>query len=240
MSSNNKLTAVILAGGLGTRLRPVVGDFPKVLAPINNRPFLSYILDQLICCGFSRVVLCTGYGADKVRATFGDFYKDLSIMYSRETVPLGTGGALRNAIPYVKDEHILVMNGDSYIDVDLNTYIEWYFQNDIIVSLLLTMVSDTGRYGRVDVDGDGLVSQFVEKGESAIPGWINAGIYILEQSLFLQTHTGGSFSLEHDFFPKFVGKGLRGFQSKGAFIDIGTPESYDKAEIGRASCRERV
>ena len=163
MSFPEKLTAVILAGGLGTRLRPAVGDCPKVLAPVNNRPFLSYLLDQLSSNGFSHVILCTGYGTDNISAAFDSVYKGLTIEYSQETKPLGTGGALRNAIPHIKTDHILVMNGDSYINVDLKSYIDWHFRNCIEVSLLLTQVSDTSRYGRVEVDKNGLVKQFVEK-----------------------------------------------------------------------------
>lgn len=230
MFSNEKLTAVILAGGLGTRLRSAVGDCPKVLALVNNRPFLSYVLDQLLCNCFSHVILCTGHGADKISAAFDNAYKGLTIEYSLERKPLGTGGALRNALSRIKTDHVLVMNGDSYIDTDLKTNIEWYFQNKIVVSLLLAKVSNVGRYGRVDVDGNGIVKQFIEKEESAVPGWINAGVYILEKSLIANMPTGKSFSLEHEFFPNLVNKGLCGFQSKGTFIDIGTPESYDKAE----------
>lgn len=225
-----RLTAVILAGGLGTRLRPLVGNCPKVLAPVNNRPFLSYLLDQLSSNGFSHVILCTGYGADIISAAFGSVYKGLTIEYSQETKPLGTGGAIRDAIPHIKTDHILVMNGDSYINVDLKIYIKWHFQNQIDVSLLLTKVSDASRYGRVDVDKNGLVKKFVEKGEVTTPGWINAGVYILDKNLFSHTPTGEPFSLEHDFFPSLVGKGIYGFQCKCAFIDIGTPESYDKVD----------
>lgn len=225
-----KLTAVILAGGLGTRLRSAVGNCPKVLAPVNNRPFLSYLLDQLSSNGFSHVILCTGYEADNISAAFDSVYKGLTIEYSQETKPLGTGGAIRDAIPHIKTDHILVMNGDSYINVDLKIYIKWHFQNQIDVSLLLTKVSDASRYGRVEVDKNGLVKKFVEKGEVATPGWINAGVYILNKSLIPQIPMGKSFSLEHEFFPKLVGNGLCGFRCKDSFIDIGTPESYDKAD----------
>ena len=230
MSFNDKLTPVILAGGLGTRLRSVVGDCPKILALVNNRPFLSYLLDQLLCNDFSHVILCTGHGAGQVSAAFGNVYKGLTIEYSLEAKPLGTGGALRNAIPRIKTNNILVMNGDSYINVDLKTYIEWHFQNQIDVSLLLTQVSNTSYYGSVYVDKNGLVKQFVEKNEATTLGWINAGVYILNKSLISQIPAGESFSLEHDFFPKLVGKGLHGFQCNDSFIDIGTPESYDKAD----------
>ncbi|OHB87373.1 MAG: hypothetical protein A3D13_08415 [Planctomycetes bacterium RIFCSPHIGHO2_02_FULL_40_12] len=230
MSFPEKLTAVILAGGLGTRLRSVVGDCPKILALVNNRPFLSYLLDQLLCNDFSHVILCTGHGAGQVSAAFGNVYKGLTIEYSLEAKPLGTGGAIRNAILRIKTNNILVMNGDSYINVDLKTYIEWHFRNCIEVSLLLTQVSNTSYYGSVYVDKNGLVKQFVEKNEATTLGWINAGIYISKKRLISQIPAGESFSLEYDFFPNFVGKGLHGFKCNDSFIDIGTPESYDKAD----------
>jgi D-glycero-alpha-D-manno-heptose 1-phosphate guanylyltransferase len=225
-----ELTAVILAGGLGTRLRSAVGDYPKILASVNNRPFISYLFDQLLCNGFSHVILCTGHGADKVSDAFGNAYKGLSIEYSPETEPLGTGGALRNSLPRIKTNDILVMNGDSYVDADLTTYIEWQYSNNIDVSLLLTWVPDTSRYGRVDIDKNDLITQFVEKSEESTPGWINAGIYILNKNMLSNITSGEPFSLEHEFFPKLVGKSLYGFRFKGSFIDIGIPATYNVAD----------
>src|SRR5437899_2628493 len=112
--SNNSLSAAILVGGLGTRLRGIVADRPKVLAEVRGRPFLAYLLDQLVASGFQDVVLCTGYRSEQVKEVFGDGYGPLRIVYSEETVPLGTAGALRLALPLLQSETILVMNGDSF------------------------------------------------------------------------------------------------------------------------------
>jgi len=224
------ITAVILAGGLGTRLRPVLLDRPKVLAEVLGHPFLAYLLDQLSYAGTRKVILCTGYMGDKVHAVCGDVYKFLHLLYSQEEEPLDTGGALRLALPLFKTDLVLVMNGDSYIDADLNSYLDWFFQIDRKASLLLARVPDTSRYGMVKVEKDESVSAFEEKEKAKGAGWINAGVYFVKTSLLKAIPSGKAFSLEREFFPSLVGNGLFGYQCKGRFIDIGTPESYIKAE----------
>ena len=227
---DKKITALILAGGLGTRLQSVMTGRPKVLAPVSGRPFLSYLMDQLIGAGFRHVLLCTGYKGEQIKEAFGDTYKGLEIQYSQEPEPLGTGGALRFALPLIDTDLALVTNGDSYVNCNLTDYRAWYLKNDVQASLLLTCVSDTSRYGRVEVDGDGRILKFDEKGSSYGPGWVNAGVYIFNRGLMETIPFGKTFSLEKEFFPSLIDKGLYGFKSEGAFIDIGTPESYALAE----------
>jgi len=224
------ITAVILAGGLGTRLRPAVFDKPKVLAEVCGRPFLSYLLDQLCRAGTREVILCTGYMGDMVQKIYGDTYKSLHLLYSLEDEPIDTGGAIRLATPLFKSDVVLVMNGDSYIDADIVSYVDWFFEKDRQASILLTRVSDTGRYGMVKAEKDESVLAFEEKGVARGSGWINAGVYLLKKSLIVSIPPGKVFSLERDFFPSLVRKGLLGYQCKGSFIDIGTPESYATAE----------
>jgi NDP-sugar pyrophosphorylase family protein len=230
MYTCKSITALILAGGLGLRLRSVVKNLPKVLAPINKRPFLSYLLDQLIAAGCRDVILCTGYLGNKVRDTFGDQYKRITIAYSQEQEPLGTGGALFYAMPLISTETVLVMNGDSYIDTDLSPFFARYFENDQNPSLLLTRKSDTSRYGRVAVDNVGRIIAFEEKKPNAGPGWINAGIYIFKKHLIYSIFPQKRFSLEREFFPNLIGKELYGFQCDASFIDIGTPKSLARAK----------
>jgi NDP-sugar pyrophosphorylase family protein len=230
MHNLSDITAVILAGGLGTRLRSVVSNIPKVMAKISNRPFLTFLLEQLILAKAREVVLCTGFMTDKIQEILGDTYKSLKIVYSIESQPLGTGGALRLALPCFNSDPILVMNGDSFVNTDLTAYVEWFFTKEHQASLLLVNVPDTGRYGKVIVAEDGLLLGFKEKASNSGPGWINAGIYILKKSLVASIPADRSFSLEREFFPSLVGKGLYGFCSSGTFIDIGTPESYRRAE----------
>lgn len=227
-----RITPLILAGGLGKRLRSAVTDRPKVLAPVCGRPFISYLLDQLIATGLRQVILSTEYKGDQVREAFGDEYKDLTIHYSQEPEALGTGGAVRYGLPLVTTEAVLVMNGDSYVDADINSYLAWYFEKDHQSSLLLTKVTDTRRYGRVEMDEEGRITYFEEKckGRQSNQGWINAGVYIMKKHLLESIPFGKHFSLERQFLPYLVGKGLFGFKTGGAFIDIGTPESYARAE----------
>ncbi|MHC4664815.1 MAG: nucleotidyltransferase family protein [Planctomycetota bacterium] len=226
----SNITAAILAGGFGTRLQSVLSDTPKVLAEVSGRPFLAYILEQLSFAGFRSVVICTGYMGDKVQDYFRDAYGSLRITYSKEDKPLGTGGALRLALPCVSSDAILVMNGDSYIDADLTAYADWFLQKQARAALLLTTVSETTRYGAVTVDEGDRIITFDEKGGSSGPGWINAGIYLMKKSLAASIPAATPYSLEHELFPSLAGKELLGYCCEAPFIDIGTPESYARAE----------
>jgi len=229
-SSVFPLTAAILAGGLGTRLRPVLFDGPKVLVAVNGRPFLAYLLDQLSDAGVRRVVLCTGYRGEQVREAFGERYGDLELAYSQESEPLGTAGALRLALPLLDTDPVLVLNGDSYCEADLGDFLAWHLAHGSAGSLLLTWVEDASRYGTVDVGDSGIILAFREKAGLAIPGWINAGVYLLSRRLLGSILAGGAGSIERDVFPVWVGQGLKGYQARVSFMDIGTPESYAQAE----------
>ncbi|MGK7903148.1 MAG: nucleotidyltransferase family protein [Hormoscilla sp.] len=222
--------AAILAGGMGTRLRSVVADRPKVLAKVGDRPFLAYLLDRLAAAGIAEVVLCIGYLGTQVQTTFGDTYKNLNLVYSQESSPLGTAGALRLALPLLKSESVLVMNGDSFCDVSFQEFWARHCIKKAEVTLALTKVPDTRRYGRVQVDTDGKVLSFEEKGNSSGAGWINAGIYLLQRQQLSEIPSTGSVSLEREMLPTWIRTGVYSYQANGRFIDIGTPESYAQAE----------
>ena len=222
-------TAVILAGGLGTRLRSVVADRPKVLAEICGRPFLTYIFDQLLGARINRAVLCTGYRGDQIQETVGNAYKSLTVGYSRELSPLGTAGALRNALLEIHGDQVLVVNGDSYYETDITVFWNWHQSKGARGSVLLTTVPDTRRYGKVETDRQGKILRFNEKGTNAGPGLINAGIYIVNKQLIFSIPSGRKVSLEQEMFPQWVGQELYGCSSEGRFIDIGTPEDYARA-----------
>jgi len=224
------VTAVILAGGLGTRLRSVVTDRPKVLIEIRGRPFLAYLFDQLTTVGVRNVVLCTGYLGDEVKAMFGSSYGGLRLVYSQESSPLGTAGALRLALPLLNSDPVLVMNGDSFCWADLSAFWTWHCAKGVGASLLLTKVSDTNRDGRVTIKPNGRVKSFMEKGEASGPGWINGGIYLIKQDLVRAIPLGRTVSIEKEMFPVWIHQGLYGYKSECRFIDIGTPESYALAE----------
>jgi len=224
------ICTAILAGGLGARLRSVLPDSSKVLAVVSGRPFLTFLLDQLASAGIGRVVLCTGYKGKEVRRQLGDTYGSLRLTYSQEDAPLGTGGALRLALPHLSSDPVLVMNGDSYVNVKLNAFLEWFSEKDLTAALVLTRVPETNRYGRVILDKDSRIQSFEEKGGKANPGWINAGVYLFKKKSLESIPSGSSYSLEKGFFPGLIGKGLHGYRCEGEFLDIGTPESYSKAE----------
>jgi NDP-sugar pyrophosphorylase family protein len=224
------IIAVILVGGLGTRLRAAVSDRPKALVEIRGRPFLAYLFDQLIAVRIPKVVLCTGYMADSVRTCFGNAYGNLEIVYSKEETPMGTGGALRLALPHLVSDTVLVMNGDSYFDTNLSAYIEWFFHNNPPAALLLAEVDDAGRYGSVTLDDAKKIVAFKEKTGISGPGLINAGVYLMHKNLIDFIPESGYYSLEKDFFPRLTDGRLFGFRYQGRFIDIGTPQSYKAAE----------
>ncbi len=226
----SQVTAVILAGGFGTRLRSLVTDRPKVLAAIHGRPFLTYLLDQVVEAGVESTILCTGYMGEMVQADIGPVYRGMPVRYSQETSPLGTAGAVRLALSAAASDPVLVMNGDSCCKADFVQFGAWHGEHQAEASILLTHVPDTRRYGRVDVVSDGHIQRFQEKGAHQGPGWINAGIYLLSRRIVSDIPEGQAVSLERDIFPGLVGRGLYGYQTERAFLDIGTPESYAEAE----------
>jgi NDP-sugar pyrophosphorylase family protein len=227
MSGTN---AVVLVGGMGTRLRPVVGDRPKGLAPVRGRPFLCFLLDQLATAGIRKVVLCTGYLGEQVSAAFGNSYSGIDLVYSQENRPLDTAGALRLAAPFVESDEALVMNGDSFCEADLKAFCGWYSSRDIKAALLINRISDASRYGQVEADDNGMVISFKEKSENAGPGWINAGIYLLDRRLILEIRQSSPVSLEREVLPAFIAqRRLYSYKNHGQFLDIGTPEAYAAA-----------
>lgn len=224
------VSAAILAGGLGSRLRPVVADRPKVLAPVGGRPFVTYLLDQLFAAGVRETVLLVGFAAKQVRGALGDDYRGMRLTFSTETEPLGTAGAVRFAATQLHEPVLLLLNGDSYCDVDLNDFLRSHHRTRARASLVLAEVSDPARYGRVRTDPAGRVCGFEEKGSDRSAGRINAGVYLLHRDLIAAIPPARPLSLEKDVLPGWVRVGgVWGFGG-GRFIDIGTPDSYAEAE----------
>jgi D-glycero-alpha-D-manno-heptose 1-phosphate guanylyltransferase len=226
----NDVTAIILAGGLGTRLRAVVADRPKVLAPVAGRPFLTYLLDQLARTGIRRVVLSTGHLAEQFAELIGQEYHGLQIAYAEESDPLGTGGAIKFAGQSTDSLHVLVMNGDSYFDADLAAYMNWHRAGGQDVSLLLVEVPDASRFGTVELRPDGAhVAAFLEKQPHEVPGRINAGVYLLRREMLMRI-PDGRCSIERDVFPKWLDEfDVRAWVTDGEFIDIGVPSDYERS-----------
>ena len=224
-------TAVILAGGLGMRLRPVVSDRPKPLAEVNGRPFITYLLDQLADSGVKRIVLCTGYMGEKMEEVLGGRWRSAQLIFSQEQTRLGTGGALRLAYRHIQTETALVMNGDSYCEVDLAAFWQQHKLYPQDCTILLTMVQDVQRFGQVKLNSENQAIQFEEKGKVSGHGLINAGIYLLKMSEIKSIPEQQVFSLETDLLMNLVTQGqLRGFITQGTFIDIGLPESFEQAQ----------
>ena len=163
MSDLSRVTTVILAGGMGTRLRQVVSDRPKVMAEINGKPFLYYLFDQLVDAGIGRVIISTGYMSEKIEETIGSSYKSLQIDFSKEEAPLGTGGALKLAGQFVDTKLCLVMNGDSYVDIDLRDFATWHMNIGGQLSVVIAAVKNSDRFGVVDVSSDGKITDFFEE-----------------------------------------------------------------------------
>lgn len=224
------ITAAILAGGLGTRLQAVVSDRPKVLAMVRGKPFLAYLLDQLMGAGIRHVVLMTGYRGEQIRDVFGQRYRRIHLEYSLENSPLGTAGAIRLALPRIASDTVLMMNGDSYCAADLGKFQAFHQQQAADASLVLTRVADTSRFGQVELTPDNRVARFLEKQQSGGKGWINAGIYLIRRSLIEEIPPGQAVSMERETFPRWAqDKKLCGFTEESIFLDIGTPESYETA-----------
>ena len=224
-----ELAAVVLAGGMGTRLRAVVADRPKVLAPVAGRPFLTYLLDQIADAGIQRVVLSTGHLAEQFAAVIGDRYRNISIVYAHEEQPLGTGGAIRFACGVTDADQLLIMNGDSYCDAKLSSYINWHLAGRHDVSLMLAKVNDTSRYGTVELGPDERITAFLEKRPEGGPGCINAGVYLLRRPMLDQFPAGPS-SIERDLFPAWLReRTILGWVTDSEFIDIGIPSDYERS-----------
>ncbi len=220
--------AIVLAGGLGTRLRELVPDRQKAMAAVAGRPLLERILLRLAASGYRHVVLALGYRAGDVVQHFDHRFDGVELTFSIETTPLGTGGAIRLAMARCREDHVLVLNGDTYLELDLAAVDdEWRRTHDPII--VARAVRDTSRYGRLETAG-GFVVAFREKGASG-PGLINAGAYVLPCGLAREFPATPAFSLEREFLPDAVlRQRFRVFVTDGTFVDIGVPDDYRRAQ----------
>ena len=228
------MRAIVLAGGLGTRLARVTRDIPKPMAQVGSRPFLEYLLDDLIDQGIEQTVLAVSYMWEVIREHFGSVYRGMELSYSVEEIPLGTGGAIRQALAKVTDDEVVVLNGDTRFRVDLMEMEKIHQNGGAQLTIALKQVSDSGRFGRVEVSADGVVTSFLEKSTGGL-GWINGGVYILNSSLFKDFPMPERFSFELDLVEPNIDRiQPRAFQSDAYFIDMGIPEDYQRAqhEIG--------
>lgn len=222
------MEAIVLAGGFGTRLRQVVVDVPKPMAPVAGRPFLELLLGLLAQKGFARVILSLGFMAEKISGHFGNRFAGLELAHVVEDIPLGTGGAIRLALDACTQDHVFVFNGDTYLDFDAMS-LEQQWQANRYPIVVGRQVPDTARYGRLIVDGN-RITGFAEKGIAG-PGLINAGCYVLARDALARFPLNQVFSFEKDYLvPEVAHAMVEVFIADGLFIDIGIPEDYSRAQ----------
>lgn len=221
------MEAIVLAGGLGTRLRSVVSDLPKPMAPVCNKPFLEYILNYLNKNGITRIVLSVGYKWETIKSYFGDNFKNIELVYSVENKPLGTGGAIQKAINLCREKNIFIINGDTFFDVNLQ---DLELNDNSKVVLSLKSMKNFDRYGCVETNDEGFVTTFTEKGYRE-SGNINGGIYLLSKNIFDGFDLEERFSFEEFMQTNFKRLNISTKIFDNYFIDIGIPEDYQKAQI---------
>jgi D-glycero-alpha-D-manno-heptose 1-phosphate guanylyltransferase len=226
--------AIILAGGFGTRLQSRLNGIPKPMAPVAGRPFLEILIDRLIHSGFDRVILSVGHLAGVIQNHFGSAWRGVPIDYVVEDQPLGTGGAIRKSMEQVRETAAFVLNGDTWLDVDLGAMNDLHRQSQSIITIALSQVADVARYGGVELKDDKVVS-FIEKGQTRAgesrAGLINGGVYILQKDFPWPENLPERFSFETDvLLPRLPSLNHAVFLSSGKFIDIGVPEDLDRAQ----------
>ena len=227
------MQAIVLVGGEGTRLRPLTNDVPKPALTLVDRPFLAYMIEWLAGHGVTEVVLACGFLPDVLREALGDGeHAGVRLTYVTEPERRGTAGAIRfaaDALGDDLDERFLALNGDVLTDLDLTALMDAHREREARATIALYPVEDSAPYGLVAVDGEGRVTEFVEKTGEAVPGEVNAGAYFLERSVLDLIPPEREVSIERELFPLLVGDGLGALRLDGYWMDIGTPERYLQA-----------
>jgi D-glycero-alpha-D-manno-heptose 1-phosphate guanylyltransferase len=225
------MDCIILAGGFGTRLQDVVKEVPKPLAPINGKPFLVLLLQQLATFKhIKNVILALGYKAEAVIEYFEKHPPPIPLIYSLEKEPLGTGGCLLHAMEASVADEFLVMNGDSYLDFSFEGMQTHHRTKQADFTMAVLEVADGSRYGKVEFNEHFRIEGFKEKTGAVAPCWISAGIYLVKRNCLSSLACGKSFSLEKEGFSSLLKKRMIAYPCQGTFIDIGTKESYSEAQ----------
>jgi len=227
------MKAVVLVGGEGTRLRPLTETVPKPLLPIVNRPLLHRVLDHLAAYEVHEVVLSSPYLEESFRPFIAERHGDPAVTWITEASPLGTGGAIVNALPHVRDGSFLVLNGDILTDLDLSALVEFHHERGAAATITLTDVDDARPFGLVETTEGTRVQAFQEKPAEAVPGHVNAGTYVLEPGALDAWAAGEVISVERQIFPALIGRGLpvHGWPSDAYWMDVGTPQKYLQAHF---------
>ena len=224
------IDAVILCGGLGTRLKEITQNVPKPMIDIKGQPFLNIIIKYLASFGIRRIILCTGYKSDVIENYYKSNAMGLEIIFSEEKEPSGTAGAIKNAQKSIKSNNFLALNGDSFCEINLADFFEFHKTKKALISILLTSAQNTDEVGFAHVDNSQRVVNFSEKQQKSSNGYVNAGIYFFDKHIFSYIPDTIPFSLEYDFFPKMMNREIYGYVIGDKFFDIGTPERYKAAK----------
>ena len=221
---------IVLAGGMGTRLKSVIDDIPKPMAPIGNIPFLTYLLRSMNAPFINKIIFSTGYRSEVIEQYFKEEFDGLHLEYAREEEPLGTGGAIKMALSHTETETVMVLNGDTMFNINYEALLSFHRNRGADISIAMRKVENESRYGAMYIDEDGRVTEFAEKAYID-SGYINGGIYLINKDLFTTLTLPEKFSLEHDLFAKhLVDLEIYGLPFDSSyFIDIGIPEDYERA-----------
>ena len=227
-----QIDVLILCGGLGSRLRPVIADRQKVLAPVGGRPFLEILVEDLLQQGFRRIIFCVGHMKEQIIESYRD-RREAEYLFSDEDIPLGTGGAIQKALSLVRSNTFLVMNGDSCCPINFDEFYRFHLDKSAVISLVLAAVCGREDGGTVLLDESRQIRSFKEKSKSSDnESFINAGIYLVQLDTIDLRKMAPPFSLEYDVLPGFVKeKSCFGYITKSQLVDIGTPERYWRANI---------
>jgi len=224
------MECIVLAGGLGTRLKDTIGGYPKCMAPINEKPFLHYLFDYLELQQCTRVILSLGYQHEAVLEWVSTQKRPFIIDYVIEQEPLGTGGAIQLAINKARTENIIVLNGDTLFQVSLRQLLEFHTTNKADTTLALKEMKNFNRYGTVILDENRRITNFEEKKQTD-QGLINGGVYVINKKAFLAKSLPQKFSFEKDYLEAYVNEGkFYGYKRYAYFIDIGIPADYEQAK----------
>ena len=222
------MEAIILAGGMGTRLQSIVADVPKCMAPVVGKPFLYYLINALETAGFTHVILSLGYKHEIIKSWIADYDTLMDVTLVVEDTPLGTGGAVKLALSKAKQTSVFVFNGDSYLGLNYQALLECHTEKGALATIALRKMFCFDRYGQVEIDEEARIVRFGEK-QYCDAGLINGGVYVLNKNALEKFPD--KFSLEKDFFEPEASSGkLAGFSTNGYFIDIGIPEDYHRAQ----------
>lgn len=223
------MDVAILCGGFGKRLRGIVNDRPKPMAEINGYPFLDILIDYVAGYGFQRFILCTGHKSQFIKQYYKDNSGGLTIQVSEEKKELGTGGAIKNAASFIQSEIFLVLNGDSFCQINLQDFLSFHARKKAVVSIALTTTNRPSDYGSVSLNENQKIISFNEKASTHETALVNTGIYIFDKKVFKYMPSEKSFSLEKDLFPGILDKEAYGYITNERLFDIGTPERLELA-----------